>query len=167
MYDEPTIQRFLKVKALAERGVPGEKDNAQRILQEMERDYPGIRAQALRHKSAPPPKNPSSAPSPASNAANNQKGNWENIFSQFAGMAGVVFDFAQTASHAIVGAQLAQQVEHYTRIVKSEKVLIALKMPQHIYWQAKGLNALQIQTFRKAMHELLDCELDRMFSTKD
>lgn len=163
MYDEATIQRFLKVKALAERGVPGERDNAARILREMERDFPGIRAQAQRQANPQPSPPPASPPPHSSQQYGNKGGNWENIFQQFAGVAGAAYDFVQTASHAVAGAQLAQQVEHYTRIVKSEKVLIALKMPQHIYWQAKNLNAIQIQTFRRAMHELLDRELDRMF----
>lgn len=160
MYDEATIQRFLKVKALAERGVPGERDNAQRIMAEMERDYPGIRYQADL-KSKPQPTPTSSHPQ---NHTSTSTGNWENIFQQFAGAAGVAYNFVQQASQAIMGAQLAQHVEHYTRIVKSEKVLIGLKMPQHIYWQAKKLNAIQIQAFRRSMHELLDRELNRMFN---
>jgi hypothetical protein len=158
MYDEATIQRFLAVKALAERGMPGEMDNAQRILKKMEVDYPGIRAQAQKQKSP----SPSSAPRPAAPHSTRQ-GNWENIFQQFAGVASAAYDFTQHMANAYAGVELAKQVEHYTRIVKSEKVLLALKMPQHIYWQAKGLNPLQVQAFRRELHVLLDKELDRMF----
>lgn len=40
------IDLYRKVRALAERGVPGERDNARAILASLEAKYPGIRAAA-------------------------------------------------------------------------------------------------------------------------
>lgn len=45
-YAENLLDRFRHVDALATRGVGGERDNAARILRDMEAKYPGIRAQA-------------------------------------------------------------------------------------------------------------------------
>ena len=43
-YDEKTIERYRHVRALAERGSEGERDNARVLLERMERENPGIRA---------------------------------------------------------------------------------------------------------------------------
>lgn len=45
-YADSLLDRFRNVDALAQRGVGGERDNAVRILADMERKYPGIRGQA-------------------------------------------------------------------------------------------------------------------------
>lgn len=43
-YDDKTIERYRHVRALAERGSDGERDNARVLLDRMERENPGIRA---------------------------------------------------------------------------------------------------------------------------
>lgn len=43
-YDDKTIERYRHVRALAERGSEGERDNARVLLERMEREHPGIRA---------------------------------------------------------------------------------------------------------------------------
>jgi hypothetical protein len=43
-YDDKTIERYRHVRALAERGSDGERDNARVLLDRMEREHPGIRA---------------------------------------------------------------------------------------------------------------------------
>ena len=45
-YADNLLDRFRHVDALATRGVGGERDNAVRILRDMEAKYPGIRSQA-------------------------------------------------------------------------------------------------------------------------
>lgn len=50
MYPENLLDRFRAVDALAQRGAPGERDNAQRIVARMEAEHPGIRKAAY-----PPP----------------------------------------------------------------------------------------------------------------
>jgi hypothetical protein len=55
MYAESLLERYRAVTALAERGAPGERDNARRIMEKMERDYPNIRFQAYPPKPPPPP----------------------------------------------------------------------------------------------------------------
>jgi len=46
-YADSLLDRFRNVDALAQRGVGGERDNAARILRDMEKKYPGIRMQAF------------------------------------------------------------------------------------------------------------------------
>ncbi len=53
MYAETLLERYRAVTALADRGAPGERDNARRIIEKMERDYPHIRVYAY-----PPPPPP-------------------------------------------------------------------------------------------------------------
>jgi hypothetical protein len=131
MADTNTIIKYLKVRALAEEGAPGERDNAQRIKAKMEADHPGIAQKAEAYRLAeegiaPPP----STGHPFS------RGNWENIF-QFAAQAtAAAYNFAQSAINAQFGAD------------------------RETYHQAQNLNPSQREMFRNELHELLDGQLD-------
>ena len=46
MLPEKVIVRYLGVKALAEQGAPGERDNARKILARLRKKHPGIKQQA-------------------------------------------------------------------------------------------------------------------------
>lgn len=165
MTPEETILRYLKVRALAEQGSPGEKQNAQGIVARMERDHPTLRVEAeeyLRRKEremhaahgAPPPPR-------ASNPFTS--GNWENIF-QFAHKAfthasGFVDVFTQTAR----AKALAERVEAGTRWSKTGRhLLISLKLEPGVVERLGGLSDVQVAIFRTAMHQLLDRELDAL-----
>ena len=55
MYAESLLERYRAVTALAERGALGERDNARRIVQKMDRDFPNIRQHAYPPTPPPPP----------------------------------------------------------------------------------------------------------------
>lgn len=55
--DEKILEKYRKVKALAERGEGGEKKTAQKVLSRMERNYPGIKEEASAEEEIPPEPN--------------------------------------------------------------------------------------------------------------
>lgn len=150
MPDRSTIIKYLKVKALADRGDIGERDNAQRILEKMEADSPTLRRAAdefLRQASGVP--DPVQAPP-----------GWENIFNLMRAAAGTVFNFAETISQAYYGKIVASYVESSLRETRAGNIIIGLKMSAEVYEQAIGLNTIQRQAFRQALHQMLGAELD-------
>ena len=155
MADTNTIIKYLKVRALAEEGAPGERDNAQRIKAKMEADHPGLAQKAEAYRLAeegiaPPP----STGHPFS------RGNWENIF-QFAAQAtAAAYNFAQSAINAQFGADLAEEVRVYNRNTRSGRFVISFSMDRETYHQAQNLNPSQREMFRNELHELLDGQLD-------
>jgi len=166
MVDTSAILRYLKVRALAEQGVPGEQSNARRIMEKMERDHPGIQEAAQQYKEdlergeADPDVYP---------AHYDQRfgGNWENIFQFAAQAAGYAYNFAQSAVNAQQGRWLADQVDTYTRRTSTGNVIIGIRMAEEIQWRAQQMNPFQKQVFRQALHDLLSEELDDFLDDED
>lgn len=159
------IERYLKVKALAEAGVAGEKDAARRILTQLEAQYPGIAQAAEAHKraqSAQKPR-PPATPTPSEaqrNPFSGLGGNWENIF-RFASTAWhVANNVAETVSAAAYGAELAEDeadVEGYRR---KESLFIRVRIPAPLVPTLKELNPLQKESFRRVIHDKIEEYLD-------
>ena len=178
MVPEKDILRYLHVKALAEQGVPGERDNARRILTKLEKKHAGIAGQAKRYQEeavrkaagaetqsgpTPPGVHPKAGWSPETPYGNPSTGNWENIFSWAQNVAQGVYGFAQTVSNAVRGRHLATQVSSSVRVTSANNVLVSLKMSMEVYEAACELNIVQLRAFREALHEHLDTELDSIF----
>jgi hypothetical protein len=174
MADTKTILKYLKVKALADRGDPGERDNARRILAKLTEDHPGIEADARRYQAEQEGEDPYPSGVWQGNGSHRSAdhrpgaGNWEEIFNFARGVVNQAYDFAQTAANAYAGRILAEEyVESSTRSTRSGNVLISLKMSLPVYNQAGRLNYVQRQAFRQAMHEMLEEELDAMLGEDD
>lgn len=176
MADQNDIFKYLKVKALAERGAPGERSNAQRILAKMESDDPGLKGAAASFaKSANPPpqvdNTPSQPPpwghSPWPTAGWNAPGNWENIFQYAQTAFHSAVDITQKIANATLGTALANYVESSTRMTRAGNVLMTFKMTWDLYEALKDLNPVQQAAFRAAMHERLNEELDILFDPSD
>ncbi len=60
MIPQSAVERYLKIKAYAEKGSAGEQKNARKLMQKMEVEWPGIQHQAER----PATESPFAAPSP-------------------------------------------------------------------------------------------------------
>lgn len=160
MADSNIILRYLKVKALADRGVPGERDNALRKMAQMEAENPGIKQAAERFV----------------HARNRQQetgvaydgmpfgGNWENIFA----FAQQMYGFAQQAVNAQLGSYVARQVTPYTKWLRqSNRFVVGLKMEQETYDQARQMNPIQKAMFRTEMHAMLDELMDEMLAEEE
>jgi hypothetical protein len=93
-------------------------------------------------------------------------GNWENIFSWAQTAAQQAYGFAQTVGNTIAGRHLARSsVKGSVRVSRTNHVLISLRMPMETYEAAVTLNVLQLRAFRETLHELLDEELDAIFTS--
>jgi hypothetical protein len=167
--DEAVILRYLKVRALSERGAPGERENAVRIRVKLEAENPGLARAAedyLRRKEREM-NGETSSPHPSDVRAERSPfvGNWENIF-KFAHAA-----YSQAAGFADVLAQgqrareLGARVRSETRVSKNnENLLVVVKVPLDVYERALGLSPVSREIFRRALHDCLDEELDAMFN---
>jgi hypothetical protein len=176
MPDTSTVLKYIKVKALADRGDPGERNNAARILKKIEAENPGIAkaaAQYLRQEQRDEDAG-TSDPYAAGTWPESGKskspfsGNWEEIFDFARGVVNNAYDFAHTVANAYAGRLLAEEaVGSSTRSTRSGNVLISLKMTLTTYNQAQRLNLAQKQAFSQAMHEMLQEELDEMLGDTD
>lgn len=172
---ENAVTKYIKIKALAERGASGERDNAGRILHRMESEYPGIRAAAesrLRsQETRGSSENGGSSDSTQSSTGYPQggpfpggpfPGNWENLFRYAKTAYTYASDFAETVADSQVGYTLSEYADVSARLSRKGNVLVTLRMPLDIFQEAQQLNTLQKQAFRNALHGLLDEQLDEL-----
>ena len=183
--NEKTLERYLKVKAHADRGVSGEKEAALKVLAELEVKYPGIgRAAALhaaekgrsgtglppngsvppeapdpfpRAPQPPPSRRPAAQPDPG-----RSQGNWENIFRYAQGFYETVKEVVEDASLAQYGRNLAESEVEMTAGNRDRAIFLRIKIPFDTVGEARDLNALQKETFRQAIHDMLDEYLDAL-----
>lgn len=167
MVDRKLVLRYLKVRALAEAGSPGERDNAARIQGRLEQEHPALRAAAdrLRSPGTPPDSLPPGfTPKDGSRPAPPRQGtgNWENLFRYAQQAVTGLYDFAETAANAQWGTLLASQLEGKVSLSRVGNVLITLRLPGKLYAKVRRLNSLQRQAFRDRAHEELDEQLDSL-----
>jgi hypothetical protein len=170
MPDTSTIIKYIKIRALAERGDRGEQDNAARILQRMEKENPNIEEAAKRYMRS---QNRANGPGPGSTSSGFPErgfsftGNWSEIFNFAKDVAYNVSDFANTVANAYAGQLLAEEVESNLRATKAGNVLVTLRMTLAVYQRARRLNVMQQETFRATLHQMLDEELDALLGVED
>lgn len=157
MYPEALLERFRAVDTLAQRGAPGERDNAQRIVAKMEADNPGIRRFAY------PPE-----PTPAEPATRNGRARpWE----RWRDVASSTFDWVSNVASEVVAAEEARTLademcEIQIKSLSSGKWQMALRLDERDLRQAaRKLTPLQkiqfVQHILSAMEtELLDALAD-------
>lgn len=174
-----TIEKYIKVKALADQGSGGEKENAQRILAKLVREHPGLEKAVDKHLKArnkaeeeDPDVSPNEDPFSrwARQSANGQKsrfgGNWEEIFNFARAAVNNAYDFASHVANAWVGRQLAEDnVTTAVRETKAGNVTLTFRMPTTTIDYAVELNLVQKQAFRQVLHEFLDDHLDELIGS--
>ena len=160
--------KYLKVVALAQRGLPGERDNAAALVTKLEMAHPGIRDEAerfLRQKkedTTPPGVWPKNNPQ----AANTEKqvGNWENIFRYAQTAFTGAYQFAGVMYEAQQGYQLGNQLSARTILSKKGNILITISIDPRTYKQSLSLSPLQQKAFKEKAHDLLSAQLERLFN---
>ena len=157
MNPEALLERFRAVDALAQRGEPGERDNAKRIVDRMEADNPGIRRFAY------PPE-----PTHAEPAAGNGRGRpWE----RWRDVASSTFDWASKVASEVLAAEQARNLademcEIQIKSLSSGKWQMALRLDERdLRLAARNLSPIQkvqfVQHILSAMEtELLDALSD-------
>lgn len=153
MPDKKTIIKYLKVKALAEAGVGGERANAQAMKDRMEAKFPGIEAKARKHQQRQSGK----IPFPF-------EGNWEPLFGWFNQAAQAAYGYAQQAAQAQVGAVLAHSVDSYIRQTRRGRWLIAFRLEAETVDQMHRMTPAQYELFRAELHHRLEKELDDLLA---
>ncbi len=167
MLDQEAVLRYIKVKALADQGIPGERENAQRKVVKMEAEYPGIRQEAERlaraqsagsqHKKTGNPLNPFI----------NGQVDWEKV----AGYAQTLYEgfsgFAETVTNTQAGLSLAQEVESDLKVARTGAVQFILKFDPLILGKAQQLSGAQREAFKQGLHNILRDQLDSIFSALD
>ena len=168
--DENTLEKYLRVKALADRGVAGEKTAAQQALKKMEEKYPHIRTKALLHAARkrlaekeaqkpvtepepPKTKKKTDRPTPAG-------GGFQDIFEYARFFYEAADSFVKTASEVQVGSRLAEQLKIGSGADRAGGISTSVIFTQQIYNQYTKLNPLQKKAFREKIHELLEAQFD-------
>lgn len=156
--DEKTLKRYLNIKALADRGAEGERDNALDALQRMEQKHPGIGLAAAAYERQQ--LNPT--PSPATVTRN-----WEEIFRYARGVWDGVAGFAETVVEALGARELAEQVEIDVRVSRADNLIISAKMTLDTFDQAQALDTVQRELFKREVRNRLENVLTELFEASD
>ena len=155
------IERYLKVKALAEAGSGGERTAARDILRKLEGKNPGLKAaaEASEREAARSPF-PSSPPAPGQSPSR-RGGNWENLFrfTQWAWQE--ASNLADQVAEAAHGRMLAERVEFSAR-TRQQVLYITLRLPFSLVGEVQEMNVVQKETFRQEIHEKLDKYIDAL-----
>ena len=150
MYPESLLERFRAVDSLAQRGAPGERDNAQRIVTRMEAENPGIRAEAY------PPSAPEWEPEPDA-----QRRPWE----RWRDVASGAFDWASKVASEVLDAERARALademcEIQIKSLASGKWQMALRLDERDLRQAaRTLGPMQKIEFVRHILAAMETEL--------
>lgn len=166
-YADNLLDRFRHVDSLASRGVGGERENAVRILRDMETKYPGIRAQA--YPRAPNNDAPnldaftaasgnfggaSAAPPPKAEPWSRLRNVASDAFSWAAKMA------AEMAATKEVESVVARLVEVQSKNLTSGNFQIAVKFPgEEMAFHLSRMNEVQRALFVEQVTALFRQEL--------
>lgn len=145
--NKTTILRYLRVLALAERGVSGERENAKAVLERMEAEFPGIGEAARKFRAA---------------AETQAKARGATMPS----WAGDLFRFLSEATRAVADTGRAQRLLDEVELdVKSRKrgVVLEQRVSDGLVEALRELNPLQQETFRYGLHRLIDEQIDALF----
>ena len=165
--DEKLLQRYLKVKALADAGSDGEKGAARGVLSRMLEQNPGLgeAASAYQAKQAAHQRErQKAASSQAAPRGFPQKGNWEEIFRYAAGFYQTVQGVVEDVTEAYYGRSLAEDTVDWTAGNRSAAVFIRARIPFDTVKEVRQLNAAQKEAFRQALHTSLDTYVDSLLA---
>lgn len=153
------ILKYLKVRALAERGEKGERDVARRKVEKMEQGNASLRQDAEAYQRAqqtgglPPPRASGRAP-----------GSWEAWVSY----AREAFTEASEAfSGFLTGRQVAQEAEIGTHVdAPREAVVISLSLPLDTLEEAANLSPAQLEVFQATLGARVRAEVEALFAVE-
>lgn len=153
---EKIINRYVKVKALAEGGSDGEKEAAKRILVSLEKKHPGIRLAADTQEAAGREADRRSSPTPPPG----RTGNWEQIFRYAAGVYSTVKDVVEDVTEALQGKDLAYTEVEFSGTNRKQSLFVRMKLSYSTVLEARSLNGVQQEFFRQGLHDQFDEFID-------
>jgi hypothetical protein len=163
---EKLLQRYLKVKALADAGSEGEKVAAQNVLAKMLEQNPGIEEAAAdlwkREAAARGPTRTDATPVNHRGRWPFRPGNWEEIFRYAAGVYQTVQEVVEDVTDAAYGQTLAEEGVEFRGGRRRDHLYIRAKFPFDVAEGARGMNAVQREAFRQALHAKFDVYIDSL-----
>jgi len=156
MYPESLLTRFRSVDALAQQGAPGERDNARRIVERMEREHPNIRLFAY-----PPEPPPEPREWYESGRARTAADPWERVRSAASGAWSWAAKVAQEVTAANEARNMADEIcELNIKFLPSGKWQMALRMDhQDLTAAAANLTPFQKAEFIQHILAAIEAEL--------
>ena len=171
MADYKLIIKYIKVRALAERGSPGERDNAARMLRKLETEHPALKSQVSffeRKKNGTTDNLPPGVTPKWNNPAKSQSnvwqnlGNWENIFQYAQSAVHTAYGVAEAYARAQRGAELGQYAQITTNLSPTGEILITFKIEPRIYREMLDLEESQKAMLKRELQLSLANELTRL-----
>ena len=171
MTPQSAIDRYLKVLALANQGVGGERDAAKATLERMEKRYPNIKMEAHVHVQASQHTNPSPHSSPEGRhwsdvyKEQQQERSWRDYIDQLSKAATDAFGWASQFASTAFGVREARVLaENHTTIrVKQNNtgsVTTTIRIPPEIKMRMDSvMDDERLQVFCSALAERFGNEL--------
>ncbi len=168
MADYKLIIKYIKVRALAQKGSPGERDNAARMLRKMEQEHPGLknqvfhfeRKQSQPHDNTPPGVTPKWRSKQGTVWQN--LGNWENLFQYAQTAVHTAYGVAEAYARAQRGAEMARYVDLKTALSSTGEIVVSFKIPPARYREMVQLEDAQKAALKRELQLLLHDELNRL-----
>ena len=160
--------KYLKVVALAQRGSPGERDNAAALVRKLEMSNPGLKDEAERflrqQRTDTTPSGVWPKDNPQSSNTEKQVGNWENIFRYAQTAFNGAYHFAGVVYETQRGYQLGDHLSIKTTLSKKGDIRITLVIDPRTYTQSLHLSEVQKRAFKEKAHDLLSAQLERLLT---
>jgi len=161
--NEKTLDRYLKVKALAEAGFLGEKEAAQRALGKMEKRYPGVEREAAalaQERAAAREASRPAHPAPRARSPRGEGRDWGQVFRYAGAVYETVREVVEEVADTYYGRMLAENEAVVSGSKNKGNLFIRVKIPVKTVQKARGLNGPQKAAFREAIQEEVENYLD-------
>lgn len=168
---QAVVEKYIKVRRLAERGEEGERRAAARIAQRMEQQYPGISelvkdgkgqgensfpgGQRGRQRGPSGPKGPSRPSSPL---------NWQSLFGQAAEIFSTfqsAFDKASSMAYARLLARRSSAGKIFRR---RGDIVVQVRVPVDSVAEAMSLSSVQQEFFKQGLCDLFAEQVEEMMA---
>jgi hypothetical protein len=164
MYPDALLERYRAVLALAERGAPGERDNARRIVAKMEQDNPGIRSAAF-----PPPPPPETTEWWESGKARQPNTSSANPFTRWREAASGAFSWVSEVASEIIATNQARSyadaiVDMQVKWLPSGKWQLALRLSHNDLAEAQNMTPFQKTEFIRHVLANVERELNEVLA---
>jgi len=170
MADYKLIIKYIKVRALAEKGSPGERDNAARMLRKLELEHPTLKNQVASferkknqaYDNTPSGVTPKYPRKQGTVWPNINLGNWENIFQYAQTAVHTAYGVAEAYAKAQRGAALGEYVTLGTKLSKQGDILLTFKISPGTYKEMLELDEAQKAMLKRELQLSLHDELTRL-----
>lgn len=159
------VSRYIKVRRLYRGATGGERENAKSIMDRLEADHPGVKALADTIEAAEagqPSPVPSSQP-----AAPTSGLDWNRMAELFGSAVNTARTVAGRVAEVEEGEALAEHVDGEIKTPRNGGVNILLKFSPTVMYRMGQLNTFQRSAFKRYLTEMLDVQLDDIFSALD